>query len=113
MEARPSNIEGRGEVTIRSSSATPAHAPGPDHAGEVRDEAALDMLQAMNRSRRIHTTIHANSARFLSRLETMVLGRSRTPGACDPGAGRGAIDLIIQQARPKDGSRRTVQSPKW
>src|SRR5699024_5902677 len=76
MESRPSNIEGRGEVTIRDLVRN-ALRMRPDRiiVGEVRDEAALDMLQAMNTGHDGSiTTIHANSTRdSLSRLETMVL----------------------------------------
>ena len=113
MEARPSNIEGRGEVTIRDLVRN-ALRMRPDRiiVGEVRDEAALDMLQAMNTGHDGSiTTIHANSTRdSLSRLETMVLlGGVELPIRAIREQVAGAIDLIIQQARLKDGSRRIVQ----
>src|SRR3954469_10989127 len=76
LEARPSNIEGRGQVAIRDLVKN-ALRMRPDRivVGEVRDGAALDMLQAMNTGHDGSiTTVHANSPRdSLSRLETMVL----------------------------------------
>jgi pilus assembly protein CpaF len=79
--------------------------------GEVRDGAALDMLQAMNTGHDGSiTTIHANTARdSLSRLETMVLMAGvDLPVRAIREQVAGAVDLIIQQARLKDGSRRIV-----
>ena len=79
--------------------------------GEVRDGAALDMLQAMNTGHDGSlSTVHANTPRdALSRLETMVLMagvdlpvRAIREQVCS------AVDLIVQQARLKDGSRRIV-----
>src|SRR5690606_14080810 len=76
MESRPANIEGRGEITIRELVRN-ALRMRPDRiiVGEVRDGAALDMLQAMNTGHDGSlTTTHANSPRdSLARLETMVL----------------------------------------
>src|SRR5205823_10529110 len=76
LEARPPNIEGRGEVRIRDLVRN-ALRMRPDRivVGEVRDEAALDMLQAMNTGHDGSIcTVHANSPRdVLSRVETMVL----------------------------------------
>src|SRR4029079_17513956 len=76
LESRPSNIEGRGEVTIRDLVRN-ALRMRPDRivVGEVRDGAALDMLQAMNTGHDGSiTTVHANSPRdSLSRVETMSL----------------------------------------
>lgn len=113
MESRPANIEGRGEVTIRELVRN-ALRMRPDRiiVGEVRDKAALDMLQAMNTGHDGSiTTVHANSARdSLSRLETMVLmGGVELPVRAIREQVAGAIDLIIQQARLKDGSRRITQ----
>ena len=79
--------------------------------GEVRDGAALDMLQAMNTGHDGSiTTVHANSPRdSLSRLETMVLMAGvDLPVRAIREQVAGALDLIIQQARLKDGSRRIV-----
>ena len=76
LESRPPNIEGRGEVTIRDLVRN-ALRMRPDRivVGEVRDGAALDMLQAMNTGHDGSlTTVHANSPRdSIARLETMVL----------------------------------------
>jgi len=80
--------------------------------GEVRDGAALDMLQAMNTGHDGSiTTVHANSPRdSLSRLETMVLmGGIELPVRAIRDQVASAIDLVIQQARLKDGTRRIVQ----
>ncbi|HET7278246.1 MAG TPA: CpaF family protein [Dermatophilaceae bacterium] len=112
LEARPSNIEGRGEIAIRDLVKN-ALRMRPDRivVGEVRDGAALDMLQAMNTGHDGSiTTIHANSPRdSLSRLETMVLMAGvDLPVRAIREQVAGAVDLIIQQARLKDGSRRIV-----
>jgi pilus assembly protein CpaF len=79
--------------------------------GEVRDGAALDMLQAMNTGHDGSiTTAHANSPRdCLSRLETMVLMAGvDLPVRAIREQVSGAVDMVIQQARLKDGSRRVV-----
>jgi pilus assembly protein CpaF len=110
LEARPPNIEGRGEVAIRDLVRN-ALRMRPDRivVGEVRGGEALDMLQAMNTGHDGSiTTIHANSPRdVLSRLETMVLmsGMELTMRAIREQIAS-AINLIIHQARLKDGSRR-------
>jgi pilus assembly protein CpaF len=113
LEARPPNIEGRGQVAIRELVRNSLRMR-PDRiiVGEVRDGAALDMLQAMNTGHDGSlTTIHANSPRdSLSRLETMVLMAGvELPVRAIREQVAGAIDLIIQQTRMKDGSRRIVQ----
>src|SRR6185295_5522104 len=73
LESRPANIEGRGEVTIQNLVVNSLRMR-PDRivVGEIRDEAALDMLQAMNTGHDgSMTTLHSNSARdALARLET-------------------------------------------
>jgi pilus assembly protein CpaF len=109
---RPANIEGNGAIAIRELVRN-ALRMRPDRivVGEVRDGAALDMLQAMNTGHDGSiTTIHANTARdSLSRLETMVLMAGvDLPVRAIREQVAGAIDLIIQQARLKDGSRRIV-----
>ncbi len=79
--------------------------------GEVRDGAALDMLQAMNTGHDGSiTTIHANSPRdALSRLETMVLMAGvELPVRAIRDQVASALDLVVQQARMRDGSRRIV-----
>ena len=110
MESRPANIEGRGKIEIRDLVKNSLRMR-PDRivVGEVRDGAALDMLQAMNTGHDGSiTTVHANSPRdSLSRLETMVLmGGIDLPVRAIREQVAGALDLIIQQARLKDGSRR-------
>src|SRR5690606_7313874 len=110
LEYRPPNLEGKGEVTIRDLVRN-ALRMRPDRivVGEVRDGAALDMLQAMNTGHDGSiTTVHANSPRdSLSRLETMVLMAGvELPVRAIREQVAGALDLIIQQARLTDGSRR-------
>jgi pilus assembly protein CpaF len=110
METRPANIEGRGEVTARDLVRN-ALRMRPDRiiVGEVRDGAALDMLQAMNTGHDGSlTTLHANSPRdALSRLETMVLMAGvDLPTRAIREQASSALDLIVHQARLKDGTRR-------
>jgi pilus assembly protein CpaF len=110
LESRPSNIEGRGQIAIRDLVKNSLRMR-PDRivVGEVRDGAALDMLQAMNTGHDGSlTTVHANSPRdSLSRLETMVLMAGvELPVRAIREQVAGAVDLVIQQARLKDGSRR-------
>ncbi|MDQ1729872.1 MAG: pilus assembly protein CpaF [Pseudonocardiales bacterium] len=110
MEARPSNIEGRGEVSVRDLVRN-ALRMRPDRiiVGEVRDGAALDMLQAMNTGHDGSiTTLHANSPRdSLSRMETMVLMAGMDlPTRAIREQTASAVDLIVHQSRLKDGTRR-------
>ena len=112
LESRPANIEGKGHIPIRELVRN-ALRMRPDRivVGEVRDGAALDMLQAMNTGHDgSFTTVHANSARdSLSRLETMVLMAGiDLPIRAIRDQVASAVDLIIQQARLKDGTRRIV-----
>jgi pilus assembly protein CpaF len=112
LEARPANIEGRGQVAIRELVRNSLRMR-PDRiiVGEVRDGAALDMLQAMNTGHDGSlTTVHANSPRdSLSRLETMVLMAGvELPVRAIREQVSGAVDMIVQQTRMKDGSRRIV-----
>jgi pilus assembly protein CpaF len=110
LEYRPPNIEGTGEITIRDLVRN-ALRMRPDRivVGEVRGGEALDMLQAMNTGHDGSiTTVHANGPRdVLSRLETMTLmaGMDLTVKAVREQIAS-AIDLIVHQARLKDGSRR-------
>src|SRR4029077_20096202 len=79
--------------------------------GEVRDGAALDMLQAMNTGHDgSMTTVHANSPRdSLARIETMVLmAGMELPVRAIREQTAAAIDIIIPQTRLKDGSRRVT-----
>ncbi|MFS8479573.1 MAG: CpaF family protein [Micromonosporaceae bacterium] len=113
LESRPPNIEGRGEVTIRDLVRN-ALRMRPDRivVGEVRDGAALDMLQAMNTGHDGSlTTVHANSPRdSLSRLETMVLMAGMDlPVRAIRDQIASALDLIVHLTRLRDGSRRVTQ----
>jgi pilus assembly protein CpaF len=112
LEGRPSNIDGRGEVSIRDLVRnTLRMRPDRIIVGEVRSGEALDMLQAMNTGHDGSlTTVHANSPReTLSRLETMVLmaGMDLPVRAIRDQVGK-AIHLIIQQDRLQDGTRKIV-----
>jgi pilus assembly protein CpaF len=110
LEARPPNIEGKGAVTIRDLVRN-ALRMRPDRilVGEIRDAAALDMLQAMNTGHDGSlSTVHANSPRdALARVETMVMMAGfDLPVRAIREQVSSAIDLVIQQSRLKDGTRR-------
>jgi pilus assembly protein CpaF len=112
LESRPANIEGRGQVTVRDLVRNSLRMR-PDRIviGEVRDGAALDMLQAMNTGHDgSMTTVHANSPRdSLARIETMVLMAGMDlPVRAIREQTAAAIDLIIHQTRLKDGTRRVT-----
>ncbi len=112
LESRPPNIEGKGEVTIRQLVIN-ALRMRPDRIiiGEIRDEAALDMLQAMNTGHDgSMTTAHSNSPRdTLARLETMtMMAGMELPARAIREQISSAIDLIIHQERLRDGSRKVV-----
>ncbi|MGH3316725.1 MAG: CpaF family protein [Nocardioidaceae bacterium] len=109
LESRPANIEGKGEVRIRDLVKNSLRMR-PDRivVGEIRDAAALDMLQAMNTGHDGSiSTLHANTPRdALARLETMVLMAGMDlPVRAIREQVASAVDLIIQQTRLKDGSR--------
>jgi len=113
LESRPSNIEGRGEITIRDLVRNSLRMR-PDRIviGEVRGAEALDMLQAMNTGHEGSlSTLHSNSPRDgLSRLETMVLMSGMDiPVTAIREYISSALDLIIHLSRMKDGSRRATQ----
>ena len=110
LESRPPNIEGRGEVKIRDLVRN-ALRMRPDRivVGEIRDAAALDMLQAMNTGHDGSIcTVHANGPRdVLSRVETMVLMAGvELPVRAIREQVSSAVDLIVHQSRFRDGSRR-------
>lgn len=110
LETRPPNIEGKGAITIRDLVKN-ALRMRPDRivVGEVRGGEALDMLQAMNTGHDGSlTTGHANSPRdILRRLETMVMmSGMELPSRAIREQIASALDLIIQQARMADGTRR-------
>jgi len=110
LETRPANIEGKGAVTIRDLVKNSLRMrPERIVVGEVRSGEALDMLQAMNTGHDGSlTTGHANSPRdMLSRLETMVLMAGiDLPVRAIREQISSAIDLIVQQSRLRDGSRK-------
>jgi pilus assembly protein CpaF len=112
LEARPPNVEGRGEVTIRDLVRN-ALRMRPDRiiVGECRGGEALDMLQAMNTGHDgSMTTGHANSPRdLLSRLEVMVLMAGMDlPLRAIREQIASAVDIIVQQTRCSDGRRRVT-----
>ena len=112
LESRPPNIEGRGEVTIRQLVINCLRMR-PDRiiVGEIRDEAALDMLQAMNTGHDgSMTTAHSNGPRdTLSRLETMVMMAGMAlPIRAIREQISSAIELVVHQDRMRDGSRKIV-----
>jgi pilus assembly protein CpaF len=109
LEARPANLEGRGEVTIRQLVRN-ALRMRPDRivVGEVRGAEALDMLQALNTGHDGSlTTVHANSPEdALRRVETLALMAGvGLPHAAVREQVSSALDLIVHQARLPDGAR--------
>jgi pilus assembly protein CpaF len=113
METKVPNVDGKGAVTIRDLVRNSLRMR-PDRiiVGECRGGEALDMLQAMNTGHDGSlTTLHANTPRdALSRLETMVLMAGMDlPLKVVRQQVSSAIDLIIQQTRLKDGSRKVTQ----
>ena len=112
LEARPSNVEGRGQVTIRDLVIN-ALRMRPDRivVGECRGGEALDMLQAMNTGHDGSlTTLHANNPHdAVSRLETMVLmSGAELPARAIREQIASAVNMIVQQSRLRDGTRRIV-----
>ena len=110
LEARPANMEGKGQVTIRDLVKNCLRMR-PDRivVGECRGGEALDMLQAMNTGHDGSlTTAHANSPRdMLRRLEVMVLMAGMDlPVSAIREQVASAVDIVIQQTRFGDGSRR-------
>jgi pilus assembly protein CpaF len=109
LEARPPNLEGRGEVTIRQLVRN-ALRMRPDRivVGEVRGAEALDMLQALNTGHDGSlTTVHANSAAdALRRVETLALMAGvGLPHAAVRDQVASALDLVVHQVRLPDGAR--------
>lgn len=110
LETRAANVEGKGEVSIRDLVKNSLRMR-PDRiiVGEVRSGEALDMLQAMNTGHDGSlTTGHANTPRdMLSRIETMVLmSGMNLPIKAIRDQVSSAVDLIVQQSRLMDGSRK-------
>jgi pilus assembly protein CpaF len=110
LESRPPNIEGKGEITIRDLVINALRMrPERIVVGECRGGEALDMLQAMNTGHDgSMTTAHANTPRdTLSRLETMCLMAGMDlPVRAIREQIASAVDLIVQQERLKDGTRK-------
>lgn len=112
MEARPANVEGKGEITIRNLVKN-ALRMRPDRiiVGEVRGAEAFDMLQAMNTGHEGSiTTVHANSPRdALNRIEGMVMMAGLDlNSAIIREYIVSAIDLIVQVERLRDGKRKVM-----
>src|SRR5712672_407350 len=110
LETRPPNVEGKGAVKQRQLLVN-ALRMRPDRivVGEVRGEEALDMLQAMNTGHDGSlTTVHANTPRdALSRIETMIaMGATNLPERAMRQQISSAIQLVVQQTRLSDGSRK-------
>lgn len=109
LEARPANVEGNHAVDIRDLIKTSLRMR-PDRiiVGEVRDQAAIDMLAAMNTGHDGSlSTGHANSCEdMLKRLETMVLMGLDIPLAAVQQQIASAVDIIIHLTRMRDKSRR-------
>jgi pilus assembly protein CpaF len=113
LETRPNNLEGQGAVSQRELLRN-ALRMRPDRIilGEVRGEEAFDMLQAMNTGHDGSiSTVHANTARdALTRIENMVqMGQFNLPSRAIRSQIVGAIDLIVQVERMRDGVRRITQ----
>jgi len=112
LEARPANIEGKGQITIRDLVRnTLRMRPDRIVVGECRGGEALDMLQAMNTGHDGSlTTLHANSTRdALARLETMVLmSGMELPIRAIRDQIANAVHLVVQQTRFADGSRKVT-----
>jgi len=110
LESRPPNIEGEGEVTIRDLvKCTLRMRPDRIIVGECRSGEALDMLQAMNTGHDGSlTTIHSNSpSDCIRRLETLVMmAGMELPAKAIREQIASAINIIIQQTRLSDGSRK-------
>jgi pilus assembly protein CpaF len=110
LETRPPNVEGKGAVRQRQLMVN-ALRMRPDRivVGEVRGEEALDMLQAMNTGHDGSlTTVHANTPRdALTRIETMIaMGATNLPERAMRQQISSAIQLVVQQTRLSDGSRK-------
>src|SRR3989441_6156130 len=112
LETRPPNVEGKGAVRQRQLVVN-ALRMRPDRivVGEVRGEESLDMLQAMNTGHDGSlTTVHANTPRdALSRIETMIaMGATNLPERAMRQQIAAAIQIVIQQTRLSDGSRKVT-----
>lgn len=110
LETRPPNLEGSGEITMRDLVRNCLRMrPERIIVGEVRGPEAFDLLQAMNTGHDGSMgTLHANTPReALSRLESMItMGGFNLPSRTIREMICGSIDVVIQAARLRDGSRR-------
>ncbi len=110
LETRPPNLEGQGEVTMRDLVKNCLRMrPERIIVGEVRGPEAFDLLQAMNTGHDGSMgTLHANSPReALQRIESMItMGGYNLPSKTIREMIVGSIDVVIQAARLRDGSRR-------
>ena len=116
LEARPANVEGKGQVTVRDLVRN-ALRMRPDRiiVGEVRGGEALDMLQAMNTGHEGSlSTAHANSCRHLLwRLETMaMMSDVDLPAAHVRNQVASAIDIVVQLSRLRGGAASSGRSPR-
>ena len=113
LEARPSNIEGKGSITVRDLFRnTLRMRPDRIIIGECRGPEVLDMLQAMNTGHDgSMTTVHANSTQdVLVRLDSMILMSGvELPMRAIREMLASAVDLIVHTARLSDGSRKVIQ----
>ena len=112
LETRPPNVEGKGAIRQRQLVVNSLRMR-PDRivVGEVRGEEALDMLQAMNTGHDGSlTTVHANTPRdALTRIETMIsMGATNLPEKAMRHQIASAIQLVIQQSRMSDGTRKVT-----
>jgi pilus assembly protein CpaF len=112
LETRPPNVEGKGAIRQRQLVINSLRMR-PDRivVGEVRGEEALDMLQAMNTGHDGSlTTVHANTPRdALARVETMIaMGATNLPERAMRQQIASAIQLVVQQTRLSDGSRKVT-----
>jgi len=112
LEARPANLSGQGEVSIRDLVKN-ALRMRPDRivVGECRGEEAFDMLTAMNTGHDGSlSTVHANNPEdTISRLETMILMAKELPVSAIRKQISSAVNLIVQTMRLSDGSRRVIE----
>lgn len=112
LETKLANIQGKGEVTMRSLiKASLRMRPDRIIVGEVRGDEVVDMINSMNTGHEGSlSTGHANSARgMIQRLETMFLTAANFPIAAVRGQIASAVDIIVHLGRLRDKSRRVLE----